>query len=294
MILALGGGCALRPTPPAAMPWSPCTQADCLRVLTWNVHAVPFLSSHPTTRLRNVAAKIREQQPDVVLLQEVWAHAYAELLARTLHGEYRLTKAFGCGRPYPCGGLVVLVRIASGWVASLPRFVPFDVGAPWYHLREWDGIAKKGMLLLRLERGAATLGVVDIHLQSRYPEYGHNYTAIRRQQLQQLAWTLDATFGRAPVIIAGDFNTAPNDRRGLYASLMVPLGDDRTAPFRATCPRCSTRTPPKFPRWIDYVITRGLPGRSELTRITNDGIDRPYSDHEALLLRLEYDPQALR
>jgi endonuclease/exonuclease/phosphatase family metal-dependent hydrolase len=290
--LALGAGCAVRPTPPAVPLWSPCTQAHCLRVLSWNVHAIPFVSSHPTRRLRNVAAKIREQRPDVVLLQEVWAHAYVELLRRRLAGEYRVTRAFGCGRPFPCGGLVVLVRVASGWVASRPTFVPFDAAAPWHRLAEWDGIAKKGMLLVRLERGEQSVGIVDTHLQSRYPQYGRTYSAIRRRQLEQLARTVDATFGRRAAIVAGDLNTAPNERRVLYASHVAPLGDDRTAALRAACPRCGTRVATKSPRWIDYVITRGLVATSTATRITNDGLDDPYSDHDGLLLRLECEPAA--
>lgn len=272
----------------------PCASADCLRVMTWNLHAIPFVSPRPTWRLRNVAAKIAEQQPDVVLLQEVWTHAYADLLERALGGAYRMTRAAGCRRPYPCGGLVVLVRVASGWTASAPTFVPFDAAAPWYRLGEWDGIAKKGMLLAQLRRGDATLGVVDLHLQTRYPEHGHHYRAIRRRQLEQLAATLDATFAGRPAIVAGDFNTAPRERSGLYATHIAPLGDDRTAALRAACPHCGTRAPPKFPRWIDYVITRGLAGAASLTLITNDAIDDPYSDHHALLLRLEHDGAALR
>lgn len=282
-------GCAARAVVPSAPepPLLPCASADCLRVVTWNVHAIPFVSPRPTWRLRNVAAKIREQQPDLVLLQEVWAHAYADVVARALGGTYRVTRGGGCRRPYPCGGLVMLVRVASGWVASAPTFVPFEAAAPWYRLAEWDGIVKKGMLLTHLRRGAATLGVVDTHLQTRYPEHGHNYRAIRRRQLEQLAATLAATFGDRPAIVAGDFNTAPTDRSGLYATHVAPLGDDRTAELRAACPQCGTRSPPKVPRWIDYVITRGVPAAASLTLIVNDGLDDPYSDHNALLLRLE-------
>ena len=109
-------GCALHAvgTPTSEPLLEPCERADCLRVLTWNLHAIPFIAPRTTTRLHNVAAKIREQQPDLVLLQEVWAFAYARLLAQDLAGEYRLTSTTGCGRPFPCGGLVVLVRVGSG------------------------------------------------------------------------------------------------------------------------------------------------------------------------------------
>jgi endonuclease/exonuclease/phosphatase family metal-dependent hydrolase len=284
--LVLAAGCVVRPTPPPDPVWSPCTGPKCLRLLSWNVHAIPFVTAQPTRRVRNVAAKIREQQPDVVLLQEVWTHAYAAVLRRALAGDYRLTYAGGCRRPFPCGGLVVLVRVASGWVASPPTFVPFRAHAPWRRFREWDVIAKKGMLVLRLTRGDRVLGIVDTHLQSRYPEYRHNYMTVRRHQLEQLRATVDATFGGAPVVIGGDFNTAPNDPSGLYASHVAPLGDDASASFRAGCPGCGTRTPPKLPRWIDYVLTRGLAVTPAVTRILSTAIDTPYSDHHGVLVRL--------
>lgn len=285
-------------TPPApAAVLVPCTQPDCLRVLTWNLHAIPFISPRPPARLRNVAAKIREQRPDVVLLQEVWSHAYAGELVRALEGDYRLTSAGGCTRPFPCGGLVVLVRIASGWIASAPTFVPYEASAPWYRFREWDGIVKKGALLLWLGRGDETLGIIDTHLQTEYPYHGYDYSDVRRRQLAQLELILHTTFDRRPVILGGDFNTSPIERSGLYGSHIVRLGDDRTADERAAC-HCGTRPPGPIPRtsprWIDYVLTNELPARATTARVTNQWLDQPYSDHDGVLVRLDYDRGTLR
>ena len=253
------------------------------------------MSPRPTTRLRNIAAKIREQQPDIVLLQEVWAHAYARVLERGLAGRYRLTTGSGCLRPWPCGGLAVLVRVASGWTASSPVFVAYDASAPWYRLAEWDGIAKKGMLMVQLAHAGQSVVVVDTHLQTAYRRYHRDYTDIRRQQLEQLAATLDATSRSRPVLIGGDFNTAPSDRKALYASHMARLGDDRTMELRAACGECGTR--PSFmrpARWLDYVLTRGVTASATAALITNAAIDEPFSDHDGVLVRLDYEPPALR
>jgi len=296
LVTTMATGCATyavrhaRPSPRLVS----CRGAECLRVLTWNVHAIPFISPKPTKRLRNVATKIREQQPDLVLLQEVWAHAYARKLARELEGQYRLTIATGCGRPFPCGGLAVLVRNASGWVASQPTFVAYAASAPWYRLFEWDGIAKKGMLMVDLARGSESLAVVDTHLQSQYVRYGRDYTELRRSQLDQLASTL-RTFGDRPIVIGGDFNTAPEERSALYETNVATLGDDRTTEVRATCGECGTRPSLVRPaRWIDYVITRNVTATPTVERIVNDTVDRPYSDHEGVLVRLEYRPAPVR
>ena len=289
-------GCGWR-TVPAATPattLAPCTQAACLRVVTWNLHAIPFVTSNPVARLGNVAAKIREQQPDVVLLQELWAYAYPRRLKHLLRDQYTVTTATGCGRPFPCGGLAVLVRIGSGWTVSAPDFVAYGSSAPWYRLAEWDFIAKKGMLMLSLARGSETVGVLDTHLQTEYARYGRNYSNIRRRQLEQLDATLAARFAGRPVILGGDFNTAPAERSGLFQTHVATLGDDRTAEFRAQCGQCGTRPATLRPgRWLDYVMTRHLTASSTLEPIRNVAVDVPYSDHDGILVRLEYQHGAL-
>ena len=264
----------------------PCAGEACLRILTWNVHGIPFMAPRPQARLANVAAKIREQRPDVVLLQEVWAHAYARQLARDLGGAYDVVAATGCGRPFPCGGLVVLVRIASGWRPSAPTFVAYGDSAPWYRLAEWDGIAKKGFLTVELARADAALVVVDTHLQTEYARHGRDYSDVRRRQLEQLSATL-ATFAGRAVVVGGDFNTAPGEWSGLYESHLAALGEDRTAALRAACGECGTRPSLLRPaRWLDYVLTRDVAADATGVRIENVGIDDPYSDHDGVLVRL--------
>jgi endonuclease/exonuclease/phosphatase family metal-dependent hydrolase len=284
--------CAARhiPAPAPAPVLVPCAAADCLRVLTWNVHAIPFIAPAPAARLRNVAAKLREQQPDVVLLQEMWSWAYVRQLARDLP-EYRPVYARGCRRPFPCGGLVVLVRAASARVASPPTFVAYEASAPWYRFREWDGLVKKGALLVTITHGRTgeTIGVVNTHLQTEYGYLGRDYSELRRRQLEQLDGLVRARLDGLPVVIAGDFNTAPHERSGLYGSHFARLGDDRTVAERAAC-RCGTRPPGSYrvaSRWLDYVLTRRLGERATAVRITNDWVDRPFSDHDGVLVRLE-------
>jgi len=273
----------------------PCAHGDCLRAVTWNLHAIPLLSPRPAVRLRNVAQKLREQQPDVVLLQEVWSHAYARQLLRDLAGEYRITTAAGCGRPFPCGGLAILVRSASGWLASAPTFVAYEASAPWYRWREWDFLAKKGVLTAQLARGDARLAIANTHLQTEYARYGRDYSELRRAQLEQLEQALQRTFGATPVLVGGDLNTAPRERSGLYESHVAPLGVDATVAVRAACGECGSRPAmPRPGRWLDYLITRHLDATVQVERLTNEAVDLPFSDHDGLLGRFDYAPSALR
>src|SRR6185436_10211776 len=116
-------------------------------------------------------------------------------------------------------------------------------------------------------------------LQTEYSRFHRDYTDIRRLQLEQLAATLDASSGSLPLVVGGDFNTAPSDRNALYASHMAQLGDDRTVELRAACRECGTRPLlPRPARWLDYVLTRRLTATGTAALIRNVGIDEPFSD----------------
>jgi len=81
---------------------------------------------------------------------------------------------------------------------------------------------------------------------------------------------------------------------GLYATHLSRLGEDRTADLRTACGECGTRPSLTHSRWLDYLITRNLTASAALDRLVNDGIDRPFSDHDGLIGRFEYAPSALR
>src|SRR5262245_66057742 len=106
----------------------PCSHAACLRFVSWNVHGLPF-KSDTTTRLRRVAEKIKEQQPDVVFLQEVWFGRYARLLEHVLSPDYQPVFAPRPILGWPRGGLVILVRQGSAWRPDEVRYQPVVASA---------------------------------------------------------------------------------------------------------------------------------------------------------------------
>ncbi len=261
--------------------------AHSLRVLSWNVHGLPFQSS-TMTRLQRIGGKIRELRPDVVLLQEVWFGMYARALRRALQAEYEAVSAARRITRWPRGGLLAFIRRRSGWVAVDWTFVRYEARAPWYHIAEGDGIAGKGALAVELRRGRQSLTVVDTHLQAQYPHWGRRYPRQRQAQLQQLNRFLDRSFAAAAVLIAGDFNTSTSDDP--CASALAPVGRDLTVEERNSCRRGTHfDTASGHNEWIDYVMVRNVNVHAEVERIENTGADRPYSDHDGILVRLTYD-----
>jgi endonuclease/exonuclease/phosphatase family metal-dependent hydrolase len=266
----------------------PCSAPDCLRVLSWNLHGLPFYSNTPE-RLRRVAAVIAIQQPDLVLLQEVWLRRYTDLLRAALEADYDMLYQPRRVTQWPRGGLLVFVRRSSTWRAEAPRFVAYEVSAPWYRVTEGDGISGKGILATRIAHAGASLVVVDTHLQSGYA--GRDYRTVRGAQIEQLQAFLQHEHPSEPVLIGGDFNTTSVEP--LYASLLTALGTDLTAAERWNC-HCGTNFDAGQRQWIDYVFARSWNVNSTTQRITNDAPDSPYSDHDGVLVRVVYNAASLR
>jgi endonuclease/exonuclease/phosphatase family metal-dependent hydrolase len=169
-----------------------------------------------------------------------------------------------------------------GWKAkSVRTFTTFDAKAPWYRLREADGISGKGVLTVQLANGERSLLLTTTHLQAQYGS--RIYHAERRAQLDQLVRVLGTPSDR-PHLIAGDFNTTADEE--LYASHLASLGHDLTETERRQC-ASGTHFDPLDGRkkWIDYVFARNLPGEAQVVRIQNDAADDPYSDHDGLIVR---------
>ncbi len=227
---------------------------------------------------------MREQQPDLVLLQEVWVGSYLRALQRLLEMDY---ESIYQPRPltrWPRGGLVVLVHRRRDWVADLPVFVMYPAWAPAWRLWQGDGISGKGLLAVRLRRNGEILGVVNTHLQSQYRHSGHAYVGERASQLDMLRDFVVREYADDPALIAGDFNTAPEEP--IYAERMTTLGTDVTSDLRQRC-EDGTHIDGRSgaSEWIDYVIARNMPGGAAVHRILNQAADHPFSDHHALLVR---------
>lgn len=259
--------------------------ADDLAVLTWNVHGLPLHDA--PARLGRIAAWIAARQPDLVLLQEVWSGAYARALSGALAGRYE-----ACFSPHPFtrrprGGLMILVREASGWRAGRVRFEPFRAAAAWYRLNEGDGVAGKGMLAMEVRRGERALTVVNTHVQAQYLERA--YTDVRREQLAQLAEFLDRVGRGTAMVFGGDLNTEAGE--DLYRTHLAVLGTDLAAAERAARggTTCFDRKGGRS-EWIDYVFARDLEVAATLEKVESSGPDDPYSDHDGLLFVLGLGP----
>lgn len=253
-----------------------------LRLVSWNVHALPFDGSRHQ-RLDNIAREIGRRAPDLVLLQEVWLEPDVARLDCRLAGEYE--RVPGPRR----GGLVAFVRHSSSWrVDGKASFEKYTAAAPWYRLEELDGIAGKGFQGFTIGDGVRRVAVVNTHLQAQYPARGNPYDAERLQQIRQLRSYAAREDRAETLLVAGDFNVRA-DETAHYAELAGGF-TDLTAEYRRAC-GCGTLVDRSGVEswWIDYVFARradGAPVAARFERIRNRGRDDPYSDHHGLSVAL--------
>lgn len=296
-----------------------------LRLLCWNVHLLPWgYSRDRRERAGAVAQVVREERPDVVLLQEVWLPADADYLERALPGYACFGDTghipavdpaipfaglaalpYSLLRPWRRAGLLTLVRADGPWRAEAEQFVEFEHEASDWAFWEQDGKADKGMQRLRLVHASGLrMDVINTHLQAEYDD-PLAYVEVRKAQIGELSAFAERESGDLPVVCGGDFNTAapvPGDDfdREAYEHLTRAHGwRDLTAPRREACLaeepipfwRCQTYVRPGGGRadWIDFVLTRrGDPVEIRALRVlANEEPDRPWSDHHGLLAQLE-------
>ncbi|BCW97970.1 MAG: hypothetical protein KatS3mg024_0797 [Armatimonadota bacterium] len=171
-----------------------------LRVMTYNIH-------HGAMGVAGVAADIRRQRPDLVLLQEAspfrsWPHPVRPLAK--LLPDYSV---------YTIGDEVALLSK-----------LPVSQSGSW-RLRK-NGVRRKGLDVTVLV-GKRKLRLLNVHLitsatatsiarsKLQLPSYLRHTAEVRCEQLEEIRRWLERQ--RDPFIVAGDFNTPP--RGVLYRRL---------------------------------------------------------------------------
>jgi len=207
-----------------------------------------------TWDLERQARVIEEQQPDIVLLQEVsrgWIVTSGADEARWLSNRLDLNLIWGPSSRDDLWGLAILTR--------------GNVQASEMRIFDTTENLRRGVLGAGIATEAGTLYVYNTHLDD--PAEGD---AVRFEQGTQL---LSATEGASPAVLGGDFNAAP-DSDVIDAVLAAGFVDTGAV----LPPDLSTR---EGALRIDYIFVRGS--------IRVDGIDVPddaASDHKPVVVTL--------
>jgi endonuclease/exonuclease/phosphatase family metal-dependent hydrolase len=242
-----------------------------LRVLTWNVWGLPAFSTNLAARMAALPDAIARLDPDLVLLQEIWAESDGLTVKAGLerHG-YRYTSHLA-HTEHGMTGLFTASKLPLKQVGFLP-FASGRIGHSIWHL-EW--IASKGVGSFLVQTPLGELQVQNTHLQAQYETDA--YDAERLSQMSEIA--LMQKGPALPLVLGGDFNTGAEElpRKALLDLLSV----------RDTIP--SPRPDTIFVRGGGAVAIRVVESRElPIAAVALDnGVTAPLSDHPAVVADLE-------
>lgn len=274
------------------------------KIVSWNLHGLPGTAALDG-RLEKIAKEMLVRKPDIILFQEAWFKGYADFMEHALENEYQRvsdSKALGFNPirfifGHRKGGLLAFLRKGRAFsnheISS--EFYTYTDHAPWFRLREADGVSGKGIQFITLLVHGKEIQIFNTHLQSPYPEYdNHLYTEIRAEQIDELLkYVHRSSNPNAIRFMFGDFNTRPSEK-----ILIEKTGHDwtdLTKDYRTEC-HCDTllekhKSQTAEPEWIDYgFVNRGASVKlTSLQLIHNDSPDCPYSDHQGLEFEIAID-----
>jgi endonuclease/exonuclease/phosphatase family metal-dependent hydrolase len=242
-----------------------------LRVLTWNVWGLPAFSTNLEARMAALPDAIAKLDPDLVLLQEIWAESDGLTVKQGLerHG-YRHTSHLA-HTEYGMTGLFTASRLPLKPVGFRP-FASGRIGHSIWHL-EW--IASKGVGSFLVQTPLGEVQVQNTHLQAQYETDA--YDAERLSQVSEIA--LMQKGAALPLVLGGDFNTGSEELPRKALLDLISLRDTTPSPRPDTIFVRDGSTVS-----IRLVESRELP--IEAVKLQN-GVIAPLSDHPAVVADLE-------
>jgi endonuclease/exonuclease/phosphatase family metal-dependent hydrolase len=181
-------------------------QQDSLKVLSWNIYMLPLSvkSVGQAKRVQYIAEQMNAADYDIIVFQEAFER----------DARYRLSKLLRKNYPYqegPANAKPSFLRMNSGvWILSKHPMKFLDE-LDYKRATGVDRVARKGALLVEINKNGKTYHVAGTHLQAGASRKKDEIRHSQFQELQQLLHRYEVA--GVPQLVCGDFNTPMNDRK---------------------------------------------------------------------------------
>ena len=185
-----------------------------MRVVTWNLWGLLWLTPRRAERMQIIAREIVKMKPDIVGFQEVFVQSDRDLLKTTLR-EAGLPHA----HYFPSGLVGSGLLLVSRYPIESDGFIRYAENGRPEAVHHGDWWAGKGLSLstLRLP-GGSLLFVGNTHMHAGYR--GHPYHATKLAQGRQLMpWARRVKETGLPALWLGDWNNKPDN------DVLAPLAE---------------------------------------------------------------------
>ncbi|XP_074527217.1 sphingomyelin phosphodiesterase 2 [Halichoeres trimaculatus] len=278
-----------------------------VRVFSLNCWGIRYLSKHCPQRYAMIGDMLCKEEHDIVLLQEVWSEKDYLSLKKKLacshpHSHYFKSGVIGSGL-----AIFSKHRIHDTFVYRYSLN-----GYPYMaHHGDWFGGKAVGLAILNI--GSLTANVYVTHLHAEYCRDKDSYLPHRVVQAWELQQFIRHTSAGADVVIVGgDLNMHPQDLGNRLLRTYTGLRDSylETDKFDgcedgltliADNPFITKKELGPFEKGIriDYILFKGSPKADILcdfmctTKGSVPDHPFPYSDHEALAVKLRLKTKTL-
>lgn len=180
-------------------------QSDSLKILSWNIYMLPVSIKNvgQAKRVSYIAEQINATNYDVIVFQEAFDRK----------ARYNLSKQIRKDFPYqegPANSKPSFLRMNSGvWIVS-KHPMKFVDEIDYYRACGVDKVARKGALLVEVNKNGRTYQIAGTHMQAGVSKKANEVRIAQLLQLKQELLDKNEIDG-VPQIICGDFNTPKSD-----------------------------------------------------------------------------------
>lgn len=191
-----------------------------LRVLTLNCWGVWLGAKKRRERMTGIVRYLRENNCDIVFLQEIWVTSDFEIIKSGTKDIYCFAHLFRASSVLGSSGIVILCK----WYPKVIHFEPYSInGSPFY---PWHGdwFAGKGIAYSRVDFDGLSLHLFSTHTHAYYKEnesIHDQYSVHRVCQSYQLAKFINfisdtacnrnGGSGKDLLVVAGDMNSTSSE-----------------------------------------------------------------------------------
>lgn len=205
-----------------------------LRVLTLNCWGVWLGAKKRRQRITGIVRYLRENNCDIVFLQEIWVTSDFEIIKNGTKDLYCFAHLFRASSVLGSSGIVILCK----WYPKVIHFEPYSLnGSPFY---PWHGdwFAGKGIAYSRVDFDGLSLHLFSTHTHAYYKENESiydQYSVHRVCQSYQLAKFINfisdtacnrnGGSGKDLLVVAGDMNSTSSELPYKILTSMAGLTD---------------------------------------------------------------------
>lgn len=200
-----------------------------INVFIQNIWGLPVIASDLIERVDKLASVIRTKKYDIIVIVELWSQRERDVIYNAakdadMHYHHYFSPGIGFIMFPLIAGTGILILSKYPIIETLYR--RFAVNGDPYMIHHADFYGAKGCGLARIKTCCGIIDLFVTHPQASYTDKRTDYLSCRVAQAFELAQFVRIASKSSFVILAGDFNSCPNEITHRILKEIVPTIKD--------------------------------------------------------------------